>query len=411
MIEFELDEENFCVTYEGISVGSDVLCIEICDDLGNCDTTNVVIQVLPLSAMDTLIVDVVEGKTETFCLETVILPGQFDTIFNFCEAASGAFADVVVLDGTPCIEYTGITLGQDTACIVICDEAGICDTTIFLINVTIPQTDTIDVVLTTDSIATHCFDISDLSEEIVSFENFCESDSATVVEFVLDTINNCVDIIPLTVGQDTACLVACDVFGVCDTTILAVTVNPGAGDLLPVAVDDDTLTSINTPIIIDVIANDSVNGDFVDIGIIDLPENGTVFINPDNSITYAPDPDFCDTERDSFTYFIANEIGRDTATVTVLVLCEGLTVFSGFSPNGDGINDTFTILGIEAFPDNEVTIFNRWGNEVFSRRGYTNADGWNGTWTDNLVPDGTYFYVIDKGDGSEVISGYVFIQR
>jgi len=413
MIEYELDEENFCVTYEGVSVGSDALCIEICDDAGNCDTTNIVIQVMPLSAKDTLEVSVVNGKTETFCLETIILPAAFDTIYNFCEDASGAFADVVVLDGTPCIDYTGVGLGQEPACIVICDVEGNCDTTVILINVTIPPTDTVEreVMLTSDTMSVYCFDTGDLSGDIVSFENVCESDSTGNVFFGIDTTNFCVDIIPLSVGPDTACLVACDEFGVCDTTILAVNVRPGALEGLPIAVNDDTLTSINTPIIIDVVANDTLNGELVEVGIIDLPENGTTFVNPNNSVTYAPDDDFCATERDSFTYFIENEVGRDTATVTVLVLCEDITVYNGFSPNGDGINDTFVILGIEGFPENEVTIFNRWGNEVYNKKGYANAQGWDGTWDGNLVPDGTYFYVIDKGDGSDPISGYVFIQR
>ena len=413
MIEYAIDSENFCVTYTGISEGSDALCIEVCDADGNCDTTNIIIQVLPLSAKDTIEVTVVSGKTETFCLETTILPGELDTIFNFCEENAGSFADVSVLEGTPCIEYTGNALGQDEACIVICDVDGNCDTTIFLINVTIPPTDTIDreVILTSDTLSVYCFDLGDLSGEIVSFDNYCSSDSAGNVQFTLDTLNFCVDINPLAIGQDTACLVACDEFGVCDTTILAVTVMPGADDLLPIAIDDDTLTQLNTPVIINVAGNDTINGDLVEIGIIELPENGTTFVNPDNSVTYAPDNDFCAIERDSFTYFISNGVGRDTATVSIQVLCEDITVYNGFSPNGDGVNDRFTILGIETFPDNEVTIFNRWGNEVFNRKGYTNVEGWDGTWMGNLVPDGTYFYVIDKGDGSDPISGYVFLQR
>jgi len=413
MIDYSIDTENFCVTYTGISAGSDALCIEVCDADGNCDTTNIIIQVLPLSAKDTIEVSVVNGKTETFCLETIILPAELDTIYNFCENESGVFVDVSVLEGTPCIEYTGIALGQDEACIVICDVEGNCDTTIFLINVTIPPTDTVEreVILNSDTLAVYCFDLGDLSGDIISFENYCSSDSAEIVQFTLDTTTFCVDINPLAVGQDTACLVACDEFGVCDTTILAVTVMPDADAILPIAIDDDTLTRLNTPVIINVLANDTINGDLVEVGIIELPENGTTFVNPDNSVTYAPDNDFCAIERDSFTYFISNEGGRDTATVSIQVLCEDITIFNGFSPNGDGVNDVFTILGIETFPDNEVTIFNRWGNEVFNRKGYTNAQGWDGTWNGNLVPDGTYFYVIDKGDGSDPVSGYVFLQR
>ena len=98
-------------------------------------------------------------------------------------------------------------------------------------------------------------------------------------------------------------------------------------------------------------------------------------------------------------------------TVSILTTCEEITVFSGISPNGDGINDSFQVFGIEAFPENEVTIFNRWGNVVFTKKGYTNQEGWTGTFDSDLLPDGTYFYVIDLGNGSQPLSGYVQIRR
>jgi len=95
----------------------------------------------------------------------------------------------------------------------------------------------------------------------------------------------------------------------------------------------------------------------------------------------------------------------------VTIACEELTIFSGFSPNNDGVNDGFTILGIESFPDNELTIFNRWGNEVFFRQGYTNEDPWTGTFEFEDLPDGTYFFVLELGDKSEPRSGYIQIHR
>ena len=84
--------------------------------------------------------------------------------------------------------------------------------------------------------------------------------------------------------------------------------------------------------------------------------------------------------------------------------------FSGFSPNGDDVNDGFQILGVENFPDNELCIFNRWGNQVLNVKGYTNDDPWFGTWNGRDLPDGTYFYVFDNGAGQQY-SGYVQIQR
>ncbi len=89
----------------------------------------------------------------------------------------------------------------------------------------------------------------------------------------------------------------------------------------------------------------------------------------------------------------------------------------GFTPN-TGIDGFWVIEGIENYPDNSVYIFNRWGNEVFNIKGYDNADkAWFGenegklSLSESDVPDGTYFYLIDLGDGGSPVSGYVIIKR
>ena len=105
---------------------------------------------------------------------------------------------------------------------------------------------------------------------------------------------------------------------------------------------------------------------------------------------------------------------------------------SGFSPNGDGVNDTWRIGRLQLFPNNTVRVFNRWGQQVYERKGYYNE--WDGTnmydsfssnyvpllstldaspknSTGNALPEATYFYTIDLGDGSDVITGYVYIRR
>jgi gliding motility-associated-like protein len=93
-------------------------------------------------------------------------------------------------------------------------------------------------------------------------------------------------------------------------------------------------------------------------------------------------------------------------------------VFNAFSPNGDGINDTWVIQGISRFPDNEVRVYNRWGNLIFEGLGYDNATVvWNGESSEGVVfggndaPDGAYYYVIDLGDGSESLKGFVVLRR
>ncbi|MFL1896292.1 gliding motility-associated C-terminal domain-containing protein, partial [Aquimarina sp. 2-A2] len=93
-----------------------------------------------------------------------------------------------------------------------------------------------------------------------------------------------------------------------------------------------------------------------------------------------------------------------------------LNIFNEFSPNGDGNNDTFVIDCISKYPNNRLEIYNRWGNIVFQKDGYDNS--WNGTsngravlYTEDKLPVGTYFYVLDLGDGSERKTGWLYINR
>jgi len=65
-----------------------------------------------------------------------------------------------------------------------------------------------------------------------------------------------------------------------------------------------------------------------------------------------------------------------------------LIVPNVFTPNGDGINDTFAIPGLDTYSQNEIVIINRWGNNVYEKKNYQND------WTGNGLVEGTYFYVL-----------------
>ena len=103
--------------------------------------------------------------------------------------------------------------------------------------------------------------------------------------------------------------------------------------------------------------------------------------------------------------------GEGVVDVTLLRADEGIAPEKGFSPNGDTVNDFWLIRGIEAFPDNHVKIFNRWGHLVFEVSGYDNSSHrWQGEVKgDRTTLENTYFFII-TASALEPMTGYVIVK-
>ncbi|MBC7884315.1 MAG: gliding motility-associated C-terminal domain-containing protein [Saprospiraceae bacterium] len=157
------------------------------------------------------------------------------------------------------------------------------------------------------------------------------------------------------------------------------------------------------------------NDIFPDQGILtlsELPKYGIATVSG-NSITYTPDPRHI--EPIVFTYVICGDFCDDLcseATVNIdfndNIICIGPNIFT---PNNDGMNDQFVIpcLDNERFPGNRLIIFNEWGLEVYLNSPYQND--WEGTFGGNPLPVGTYFYILELGDGQKPINGFLILQR
>ncbi|WP_076670043.1 gliding motility-associated C-terminal domain-containing protein [Pontibacter indicus] len=77
-----------------------------------------------------------------------------------------------------------------------------------------------------------------------------------------------------------------------------------------------------------------------------------------------------------------------------------LDIPNGFTPNGDGLNDTWVIRNLpQVYPNCRVTVYNRWGSPVFESKGYVKE--WDGTHNGKRLPDGTYYAIIEFGDGDK----------
>lgn len=121
--------------------------------------------------------------------------------------------------------------------------------------------------------------------------------------------------------------------------------------------------------------------------------------NPKSSHPIATPP------HDMTYYFTAtNGVCTLSDEMTVTVSPAALDVPSVFSPNGDGINDTWEILGQEKYPNMKVEVFDRWGQRVFQTIGYASNKWWDGkSATHKEMATSTYYYVIHLNDDAKTI--------
>lgn len=163
-----------------------------------------------------------------------------------------------------------------------------------------------------------------------------------------------------------------------------------------------------------VLNNDQSTVNFVPstVHIIEAPQKGTTKINADGSITYIP------TERkpgrDAFVYEVCDEVNLcASATVTIDIYDSGINAPEGFSPNGDGNNEYLVFKGLDNYPKSQLYVFTRAGQLVYQNTDYQND--WNGSiikssiTSQELVPTGTYYYVLKLGGTNRSVKGFVYI--
>jgi gliding motility-associated-like protein len=220
-------------------------------------------------------------------------------------------------------------------------------------------------------------------------------------------------------GTDVFTYRVCDFSGLCDEAIVTIVIkedDPTPFSYL-VAVNDRDTTLINTPRLITNMVNDYVpEGITAAISILTPASNGSVVLNEDMTVTYTPALDY--TGTDQFTYILYDVNGvaiSDTATSVIVVVPDesrtGVVIYNGITPNGDGRNDIWIIDGIEEYPDNEVLIFNRWGDQLREFTGYNNGDVvWDGNNRfGKKLPDATYYYIVKLRSVNQIYTGWVII--
>lgn len=140
----------------------------------------------------------------------------------------------------------------------------------------------------------------------------------------------------------------------------------------------------------DILRNDTtIGGSFINpssVQLVDYPSYGELIVDADGRVRYTPHPNF--TGQDQFTYRVQDSHGMWSEVAVVKILSRGFLIPNVFTPNGDGTNDTFEILGTYAYERISLEVVDRFGRLVFKAKDYQNDRTAEGH------PDGIYFFVL-----------------
>ncbi len=167
---------------------------------------------------------------------------------------------------------------------------------------------------------------------------------------------------------------------------------------------------------IEILYNDYDSRGDIDRGSVRItvqPGRGSARVNSDGTVSYLPKER--KAGRDQFVYEVCDSADLcDEAMVIIDLYDQDIKINEGFSPNGDGVNDTFELGGLEAFPGSTLVVYDRAGVEVYKSDDYRNT--WDGRakskyYADGkLVPQGVYYYILKLGgDAKRTIKGYIFV--
>src|SRR5690606_8074495 len=179
----------------------------------------------------------------------------------------------------------------------------------------------------------------------------------------------------------------------------------------PKDMDYSAETRLGEPVEIRIVDNDIAEGAELvpqTIEVISGPLHGTISINDNGIAVYTPSPGSKFVGVDTFTYRIQDSNGVWTQVAQVTITITGLVIPNAMTPNGDGVNDTFEIPGIENYSKAILLVYNRWGNEVYRSSSYANDFSGRG------LNEGTYYYVLeltDKQNSTQSYKGWLFIKH
>ncbi|MCU4165678.1 gliding motility-associated C-terminal domain-containing protein [Carboxylicivirga caseinilyticus] len=215
-------------------------------------------------------------------------------------------------------------------------------------------------------------------------------------------------------GMDQFTYKVCNNSGSCDEAIVDIRVDDV--HYIPEAVNDSMVYFHETNTVYSILDNDIIKGDLpYVVTILQNFTKGDAYLDDDSLIPAFPrnfggidslQYSLCDADNDCSEAWVFIDVQNDGTT--------DFFIPNGFSPNGDGYNDTFYIPDFRQYTNISVTIINEWGQTVFSESNYQN--NWNGNANSGLmkgksVPSGTYYYVFSIEGISQSLTGSIYLSR
>jgi gliding motility-associated-like protein len=181
----------------------------------------------------------------------------------------------------------------------------------------------------------------------------------------------------------------------------------------PLAAPDTVDVPFGQTVEFDVLPNDSLFGQPFMLQIGTNPQKGNAVYAGNGKFRYTPNIGFVGTDR--MTYILCSQDCPEECSETTVILHVGnesdCFVPTLFTPNGDGINDELIVPCLETskYPNNKIIIFNEWGAVIYTKSPYEND--WDGTYHGESLPVGTYFYIMDFGDGNTPKRSFLVLER
>ncbi|MEI6678556.1 MAG: Ig-like domain-containing protein, partial [Mariniphaga sp.] len=426
IITMNADGGYTCIPYANY-FGSDIFTYKLCDANGDCSTATVTITVDPVNDPPVINASpLAQSMIEDGGTIILDIPGNttnYDGDVLTTSIVQPAVHGTVTIDSsgkllyTPNVNYNGV----ETFTYRVCDNGtpSLCATG----TITITVTPVNDAPVAVNDVATIAEDGVLNGTSLLANDSDPEGNTLIInttpkIGPLFGTLiinsNGTYTYTPAANynGTDSFTYEVCDngIPSLCTTATVTITVT-SVNDL-PVANNDAANAHIDKELNGSVSQNDVTSGDGGNVWSVVTPSsNGTLLFNTDGSYTYTPNLNY--SGDDSFTYKLCDANGDCSQAVVTIKVEDAVLPNQVFTPNNDGQNDTFLIPGIELYPNNVLTVYNRWGNVVYQKSGYKNEwDGFsNMTKVGNApLPIGTYFYVLKYGNQQHK-TGFVYLDR